>query len=244
MDVTEEDIRQFQQLQSYNRETIHGSLAVEIARISHILPEDSTSWLTLNECNVGIASDADFENLQKWKEQLEQQMRQQGDLTSHQTIHHPTQECDPHVIPFEQLLSTDLIDNDHTIKNGEEIKISLNEEQRRAYDIIDEHVQQTLEGRRPSQLRIIILGEGGTGKSHTIQAITTNFKRRKVKDWLVKGAYTGIAASIIDGSTLHVLTAMPIRGSRSAQTMKKLREFWKQRNILSSMRCPCYHENF
>lgn len=54
---------------------------------------------------------------------------------------------------------------------------------------------------------ILVPGEGGTGKSHTIQAITTNFVCRKIKGWLVKGAYTGIAASIIDGSTLHVITA-------------------------------------
>lgn len=59
---------------------------------------------------------------------------------------------------------------------------------------------------------MLIPGEGGTGKSHKIQTITANFAQWNVKDWLAKGAYTGIVivASIIDGSTLHVLMVMPI----------------------------------
>ena len=69
-----------------------------------------------------------------------------------------------------------------------------------------------LAGEQPPQLRMVIPGEGGTGKSRTIQAITHNFEKHHVRDMLVKGAYTGIAASIIDGRTLHVLTAMPLKG--------------------------------
>jgi DNA replication protein DnaC len=83
------------------------------------------------------------------------------------------------------------------------VRTSLNDEQQRAYDIINCHLQQTLHGQNPPQLRMIIPGEGGTGKSHTIQAITNSFIQRNVKSWLVKGAYTGIAASIINGSTLQ-----------------------------------------
>ena len=44
---------------------------------------------------------------------------------------------------------------------------------------------------------------------------------------MVKGAYTGIAASLINGKTLHVLAGIPVRGGKqSAQTLQKLREFW------------------
>ncbi|KAF8125259.1 hypothetical protein EV363DRAFT_1176185, partial [Boletus edulis] len=78
-------------------------------------------------------------------------------------------------------------------------------EQRRAYDIVNWHLQETIAGKRPPQLLMVIPGEGGVGKSKTIQTITQNFATRGMKSRLVKGAYTGIAASIIDGKTLHVL---------------------------------------
>lgn len=79
---------------------------------------------------------------------------------------------------------------------------------------------------------MVVLGEGGTGKSGVIQAITAHFERLHVGHLLVKGAYTGIAASIIDGRTLHVLTAMPLKGVRSAKTMKRLEKFWKDKKYL------------
>ncbi|KIM64602.1 hypothetical protein SCLCIDRAFT_1213106 [Scleroderma citrinum Foug A] len=82
--------------------------------------------------------------------------------------------------------------------------------QRRTYDIIDWHLNETLANRKPSQLLMIIAGEGGVGKSKTIQTITQNFYHRGVAHMLVKGAYTGIAASIIDGKTLHVIAQISI----------------------------------
>jgi hypothetical protein len=110
---------------------------------------------------------------------------------------------------------------------------SLNEDQRRAYDIVDSHLQDTLDGKMPSQLLMVIPGEGGVGKSKVIQSITQNFKRRGIGDWCVRGAYTGIAASLIDGKTLHVLAGIPIRGGKqSSRTLKKLREFWHTKRYL------------
>lgn len=79
---------------------------------------------------------------------------------------------------------------------------------------------------------MVITGEGGTGKSQTVQAISGNFAKLHVAGILVKGAYTGIAASIIDGRTLRVLTAMPLKGVRSAKTMKKLIAFWRDKKYL------------
>jgi hypothetical protein len=39
----------------------------------------------------------------------------------------------------------------------------------------------------------------------------------------VKGAYTGIAALVIDGRTLHVLAGIPVGGEKqSGQTLKRL----------------------
>jgi len=52
----------------------------------------------------------------------------------------------------------------------------LNEEQYWAYDIIVRHLTDTLSGNKPPPPRMIIYGEGGTGKSKVIQTITDAFK--------------------------------------------------------------------
>ena len=49
----------------------------------------------------------------------------------------------------------------------------LLEEQRRAYDIIDMHLQSYLSGKGPPQLRMFIPGEAGVGKSKTVQRMET-----------------------------------------------------------------------
>ncbi|KAJ3991920.1 hypothetical protein F5050DRAFT_1580536, partial [Lentinula boryana] len=81
--------------------------------------------------------------------------------------------------------------------------VELKEDQHRAYDIIAWHLNQTLEGRKPPALRMILYGEGGTGKSRVIQTITQFFEQKHAKHCILKGAYTGVAASLIDGKTLH-----------------------------------------
>ncbi|KAH7905093.1 hypothetical protein BJ138DRAFT_979713, partial [Hygrophoropsis aurantiaca] len=101
-------------------------------------------------------------------------------------------------------------------------------DQRRAYDIIDWHLSETLAERHPPQLLMHIPGEGGVGKSKTIQMITENFKSKGASGILVKATYTGITASIIDGKTLHVITMIPVNGHElSKETLKRLAIFWK-----------------
>ncbi|KAJ7805181.1 hypothetical protein B0H14DRAFT_2269341, partial [Mycena olivaceomarginata] len=55
----------------------------------------------------------------------------------------------------------------------------------------------------PPPLRMLLHGEGGTGKSKVIQTVTQAFVERGVLHWLLKSAYTGIACSVIDGKTTH-----------------------------------------
>jgi len=117
-------------------------------------------------------------------------------------------------------------------------RAGLLEDQRRAFDIIDWHLRETLAGRAPPPLRMIIPGEGGVGKSKTIQSIMENFYQLGKGNLLVKGAYTGIASSVIDGKTLHVLAMIPLNGrQQSSQTQKKLVDFWqsKQYFIIDEM---------
>ncbi|KAJ3755395.1 hypothetical protein EV360DRAFT_49816, partial [Lentinula raphanica] len=84
----------------------------------------------------------------------------------------------------------------------------LKTDQRRAFDIVEWHLQQTLMGRTPPPLRMIIHGEGGTGKSKVIATITDMFRKKKVLEMLIKSAYTGVAASLIEGNTTHSIAAI------------------------------------
>ncbi|KAE9409059.1 hypothetical protein BT96DRAFT_755472, partial [Gymnopus androsaceus JB14] len=55
----------------------------------------------------------------------------------------------------------------------------------------------------PPPLFMVLHGEGGTGKSRVIQTITKIFELKAATSQLLKSAYTGIAALLIDGKTLH-----------------------------------------
>ncbi|KAG1852686.1 hypothetical protein F4604DRAFT_1591879, partial [Suillus subluteus] len=81
----------------------------------------------------------------------------------------------------------------------------LKTDQLHAYDIVAWHLDETLAGKSPPPLCMIIHGEGGTGKSKVIQTITEYFTYKGVKHMLLKAAYTGVAASLIDGKTTHTI---------------------------------------
>ncbi|KIL66495.1 hypothetical protein M378DRAFT_75208, partial [Amanita muscaria Koide BX008] len=81
----------------------------------------------------------------------------------------------------------------------------LNCEQRRAFDIVTQHLSATEGSTGSSQLLMQLIGEGGTGKSRVIQTITHAFEISERLCMLRKAAYTGIAACLIGGQTLHSL---------------------------------------
>ncbi|KAJ8581403.1 hypothetical protein M405DRAFT_703481, partial [Rhizopogon salebrosus TDB-379] len=58
-------------------------------------------------------------------------------------------------------------------------------------------------GQNPPQLLMIVHGQGGTGKTRLLQAITTLFSEMKCTSMLAKTALSGVAASQIGGKTLH-----------------------------------------
>lgn len=86
----------------------------------------------------------------------------------------------------------------------------LNTEQRRAVEIVGSHLKSTLKGEKPAQLLLLVLGEGGTGKSKVINTISTIFETLGVASTLGKAAPTGVAASHIGGSTIHSLGGIPV----------------------------------
>jgi hypothetical protein len=69
-------------------------------------------------------------------------------------------------------------------------------EQRRAFEIIAWHLASTLNAAAthtapPPPLRMLLVGQGGTGKSKVIQTVTAEFERRGASNLLLKSAFTG-----------------------------------------------------
>ena len=87
----------------------------------------------------------------------------------------------------------------------------LNFEQKMAHDIIVHHLDAELANKKPPQLLMNIIGHGGTGKSTLLNAISTSFARRNVSQSFARTATSGVAASLIGGTTLHWWAGLPAR---------------------------------
>jgi hypothetical protein len=90
--------------------------------------------------------------------------------------------------------------------------ITLNQEQRIAYDIVINHLQTTLKNDTCQPLLMILEGEGGTGKSQLLSVITQTFEDLGAAHKLARTATSGVAACLIGGSTLHSWAGLPARG--------------------------------
>ncbi len=111
---------------------------------------------------------------------------------------------------------------------------ALRRDQYRAYDIIVWHLEQTIAGAPVPPLRMVLYGEGGTGKSRVIQTVTEAFALHSATFMLVKAAYTGIAASLIDGKTTHVIGHISVgsEGKLSEDGRRLLQAYWSKKRYL------------
>nr|GAT44847.1 predicted protein [Mycena chlorophos] len=107
----------------------------------------------------------------------------------------------------------------------------LNEEQRRAHDIIEKHLTRTLKGEEVSQLLMIVQGEGGTGKTVLLNAVSHTFDFHASTSLLAKTGTTGISASLIGGQTLHQWAGIPIRASENSSWISKSSANIQERRI-------------
>ena len=226
-------------MQRQDKEYIHGLLGVEVAKIRGIFQDDVQDWSILDEHEITLAAEDMDTKLQGWRTQLEESSLLTDNPDPLSNLENYSSEA--RVLPISDLwqsptdnVKMDIDARDQGGKDQMHDSIEqMNEDQCRAYDIIDWHLSETISGKKPPQLLMVIPGEGGVGKTKLIQTITQNFHRQKANNSLVKGVYTGIAASLIDGKTLHVLAGIPVRGGKqSAQTLRKLREFWRTKRYL------------
>jgi PIF1-like helicase len=83
------------------------------------------------------------------------------------------------------------------------------------HNIITHHLQAYLHGHDPPQRLMIVHGQGGTGKSALLNAISKSFSEMGASHLLAKTAMSGVAASIVHGQTLHSWAGLPVRTPRS-----------------------------
>lgn len=213
------------------REELHGVLAIEVARRAKIFNNHVSSWPNTAAQLPRHATDDDLQMISSWANHL------QADVEQKNTRPLPNTSTQTPVI--EPLTTNSMMPTatvsllSHALANSEDaldgIDIShLRPDQARAYGIIKWHLDQTLNGTDPPPLRMIIYGEGGTGKSRVIQTVTDAFDARGSKNILVKAAYTGVAASLVDGKTTHMVAGISLhsKGSVKDGVKKKLQDFW------------------
>jgi len=183
--LTEEDVNTARDACYPVRELLHREAAIDIATDFGIFQERYTSIT-----KAALPWAATFDDLrmyQKWATTIQAITKNQplGQLVDHQIKIGPSVNS---VIPNEVEPSLQNIS--------------------RAHKIVKNHLLSLLNGRIQPQLLMVIIGQGGTGKSTLINAITETSKGNDAAKLLAKTATTGIAASLINGVTIHCVTSM------------------------------------
>lgn len=227
----------------HSREEVHGDEALEIARSAGVFRFEGRDW-SVEGTQGGTATGDDLANLQRWQAQLKSKVVEVDPIVSANSVmdEGTVQLQDGAEAENVEYVPPDILEFCKAEMAGVDPSC-LFDEQRRAFDIVNYHLQQTLAGKRPPQLLLHVPGQGGTGKSKLIQTITEQYQKMGVGNQLVKAAYTGIAASLIGGSTLHVICRIPPprEGNRdevtgeiihSAEVEKQLSEFYSNKQCL------------
>jgi hypothetical protein len=236
--LTEEGLEHLIKMNVSPREYIHARLAVEIAKQSHIFPEDSSQW-DVGNTKVASASGEDLLRLLRWKQQMKGDVLEQNVTHNEKDIEDTSASVTRSPTSTSIDKATNLVTIDDDDPNSETalppVEISqLTADQTRAYSIMNWHLDQTLLGKPQRPLRMIMYGEGGTGKSRVIQTVTEAFLRKGVPYLLVKAAYTGIAASLVKGKTTHFVGQISFNSAAimSDETKAKLREIWRNASYM------------
>ncbi|PSS19942.1 hypothetical protein PHLCEN_2v3115 [Hermanssonia centrifuga] len=242
--VTPEIVQALLQSQVVPRERNHARQAIELAKNARIFQEQPGHW-SPTHLDVSSAVGDDVSKLAGWQAQMDRDVLAQnsGPSATAQPVP-PSSTQEPSVQPFAEVPGP-------SVSSRARVEVSsplaqpgifhaadpsiLKDDQFRAFDIVRWHLEQVLSDKTPPPLRMVLYGEGGTGKSKVIQTITEEFNRRCIKGMLVKAAYTGVAASLIDGKTTHNIGGLSVKERKesvSDDTKAKLQSFWKEKRYL------------
>jgi hypothetical protein len=100
-------------------------------------------------------------------------------------------------------------------------QFGLNEEQQLAFQSVADTLDAEMKGQIPAQKLLFLGGHGGTGKTRVVQAIKAWFDCNQRSSWLASGAYTGVAAHLIKGRTLHSWLSLGLNQKKKSAAAKK-----------------------
>nr|GAT42598.1 predicted protein [Mycena chlorophos] len=228
---TEEDIEQARQDRYAARDRLYGEGAIDIAMDSGVFQENYSRAVF-----DPIAEQASMEQtvqFQDWGRTVANFERGAGSARdTNETGGNQREDAGSVIVGDEQDASRSAEDpgavmdlTESVSDTTESLVDGLNREQRRAHDIILGHLQQTIEGRNPPQLLMIVRGEGGTGKTVLLNTIAASFAARDASSLLAKTATTGVAASLFGGQTLHNWAGIGLntKGAKASQATKEKR---------------------
>ena len=248
--LTEAGLLALQASEKMTMEELHAFTAIESARRAKVFEEQGIEpWTEIEKHgNNSIdflsvlggkwCTEADVEHLVQWRGQMQADVQRQNPDIDATNIARIGENEIGNVVSLQDVLQDgqqgpsvlyldDVQVPEEALKPVEECM--LRNDQFQAYDIITGHLQETLAGRKPPPLHMLIHGEPGTGKSQVIQMTTLNFISRAAKYMLMKSAYTGVASSLICGKTTHSIAMISPRrdGNLTGESHRKLQQIWK-----------------
>ncbi|KAK0184155.1 hypothetical protein F5146DRAFT_1125892 [Armillaria mellea] len=142
-----------------------------------------------------IATMNDIVQYQSWHERLTQIIDSQFESQTYSGLFSPQ-----NPMTNEDVMTSDTDEHHHSSSS---IVAALNEHQRMAYRIIENHLLAGLTDDTAPQLLMQIQGAGGTGKTLLIRAIAETFRTHNMSSSLGLMATSGVAAMLFGGSTIH-----------------------------------------
>ncbi|KAJ3567669.1 hypothetical protein NP233_g6214 [Leucocoprinus birnbaumii] len=181
-----------------------GEIALEIANDAGFFSKSSSTYengvrVAPVDDRVRRARDGELDTFATWTAQLEQTTRGGGRVVDIQalpnvpmgvvTVHSTSMSSDRDAtVRAVDPAPTETIVRRRSTRHELDI---LNEEQRRAHDIVETHLLSTLNGHKPAPLLMTCFGEGGTGKTTVINAITKTFREHGSESLLAKNSNIG-----------------------------------------------------
>ncbi|KAM5532632.1 hypothetical protein V8D89_013676, partial [Ganoderma adspersum] len=249
MDYSEAGLEALKGMRTSLAERLYAHGALVAARAAGYFPDMRLqTWEVCEQEGSTSAGVNGIDELQRWKEQMEADVRDKAlaedeGMDGAEGDDHDEGEPSVSVLSNRKRRDAPASVRYEEDASGERpldpVEVNdLRPAQFRAYDILVWHLERTLQGDKDvAPLRMIIHGEGGTGKSRVIQTVTEAFKKHRSAFLLVKAAYTGIAASLIDGKTTHVIARIKVgrRGQNTKLTdeaKRILQVFWSKKRYL------------
>ena len=210
--ISEKDIYHVLNQPYSPREQLFAEAAISIGTEAGVLRDDEYSAAYPHA--APLANDNDLQRFRTWESVLRNEPDQTAEIASSSEAHDVLSLGEiPMIMDVDSEPTAIAITQEAPPIN--DMDLVLNERQMMAYTIVTNHLRDHLSQRNPPQRLVIVHGQGGTGKSALLNAISKTFDDLGASDLLAKTAMSGVAASIIGGQTLHSWAALPIKTPRS-----------------------------